>query len=133
MASGLYGVLFGIVMVGLTKVVPQPMGAIILWSLICLQLAWGALTCWRRTGLPFASAAMLNGSLMSAGVVTLAFMGQPFPNLAPTSWVLFGCGVAIGAPVPAYRVAGEPGTMDGMGAAHGTQDAMGHSHRTPYS
>ncbi len=37
MASGLYGVLLGIVMVGLTKLVPQPMGAIIFWSLTCLQ------------------------------------------------------------------------------------------------
>ena len=96
MASGLYGALLGVAMVVLTKFVPQPAGAIIFWSLICIQLSWGALTCWRRTGLPFASAAMINGSVMSAGLVVLALMGQPFPNLAPTSWVLFGCGAAVG-------------------------------------
>jgi hypothetical protein len=33
---------------------------------------------------------------LSADVVTLAFMGQPFPNLAPASWVLSGCGSALG-------------------------------------
>jgi hypothetical protein len=96
MASGLYGVLLGIVLYVLTALAPQPAGAIIFWSLICIQLSWGALTCWRRTGLPFASAAMVNGSVMSAGIVILALMGQPFPDLAPASWVLFGCGAAMG-------------------------------------
>jgi hypothetical protein len=76
MASGLYGVLLGIVMVVLTTLAPQPAGAIIFWSLICIQLSWCAVICWRRTDLPFASAAMINGSVMSAGLVVLALMGQ---------------------------------------------------------
>jgi hypothetical protein len=96
MASGLYGALVGIVMFGLLRFLPQPTGAVIVWSLMCLQLAWGAMTCWRRTGLPFVTAAMINGSVMSLGAVALAFMGQPFPNLAPSSWVLFVCGLAVG-------------------------------------
>jgi len=96
MASGLYGALLGIVMVVLTKVAPQPAGAVMFWSLICVQMALVAMTCWRRTGLPFATAAMINGSVVSAGLVVLALIGQPFPNLAPASWVLFGCEAAIG-------------------------------------
>jgi hypothetical protein len=68
MASGLYGALLGVVMVVLTKVAPQPAGAVIFWSLICIQLAWVAMTCWRRTGLPFATAAMINGSVVSGGL-----------------------------------------------------------------
>lgn len=96
MASGLYGALLGAVMFVLTTFAPQPSGAIIVWSLICVQLTWSALTCWRRTGLPFATAAMINGAVVSAGVVAVAFMGQPFPNLAPASWVFFGGGAAIG-------------------------------------
>jgi len=96
MASMQYGALLGVVIVVLTKLAPQPAGAIILWSLFCIQLAWGALICWRRTGLPFATAAMINGSVMSAGLVVLALIGQPFPNLAQASWVLFGCGAAVG-------------------------------------
>ena len=96
MASGLYGALLGVVMVVLTKVAPQPAGAVIFWSLICIQLAWLAMTCWRRTGLPFVTAAMINGSAVSAGLVVVALIGQPFPNLAPASWVLFGCEAAIG-------------------------------------
>jgi hypothetical protein len=96
MGSGLYGALLGLIIVVLMKFAPQPAGAIIFWSLICIQLAWGALMCWRRTGLPFASAAMINGSVMSVGLVVLALIGQPFPHLAPASWVLVGCGAAIG-------------------------------------
>ncbi len=84
-------------MVVLLRFVSQPAGAIIFWSLICIQLSWGALTCWRRTGLPFAAAAMINGAVMSAALVILALMGQPFANLAPTSWVLVGCEAAVGA------------------------------------
>jgi hypothetical protein len=84
-------------MVVLLRFAPQPAGAIIFWSLTCIQLSWVALTCWRQTGLPFATAAMINGAVLSAALVTLALMGQPFPNLAPTSWVLFGGGAAVGA------------------------------------
>ena len=96
MGAALYGGLLGVVMFVLTTFVSQPAAAITFWSLICVQLAWGALTCWNRTGLPFATAAMINGSVVSAGLVVVAVIGQPFPNLAPASWVLFGCGAAIG-------------------------------------
>jgi nucleoside recognition membrane protein YjiH len=96
MASALYGALLGVVWVVLTTFVPQPADAIIFWSLICIQLAWGALICWRRTGLPFATAAMIAGSVVSAGLVVVALIGQPFPNLALASWVLFGCVAAVG-------------------------------------
>ena len=83
-------------MVVLIKITPQPAGAILFWSFICIQLAWVALTCWRRTGLPFATAAMINGSVVSAGLVVVALLGQPFPNLAPASWVLFSGGAVTG-------------------------------------
>lgn len=96
MASALYGALLGVVWVVVTTFVPQPADAIIFWSLICIQLAWGALICWRRTGLPFATAAMIAGSVVSAGLVVVALIGQPFPNLALASWVLFGCVAAVG-------------------------------------
>lgn len=67
-----------------------------MWSFCCIQLAWIGLACWRRTGLPFLTAALINGSVLSAGMVAVAVIGEPYPNLAPATWVLFGCGAAIG-------------------------------------
>lgn len=96
MASGLYGLLLGAVMMVSTRLAPQPIGSVVFWSLICLQLTWLARICWSRTGLPFATAAMINGSVVSASLVVLALMGQSFPTLAPGSWVLFGFGAAVG-------------------------------------
>ena len=61
-----------------------------------MQLSCGAVTCWRRTGLPFASAALVTGAVMSLCLVVLAAMGHPFPDLAPESWVLFGGGCVSG-------------------------------------
>lgn len=95
-SAALYGVTLGVVTFVFTKVAPQPAGAITFWSLSCLQLAWIGLTCFRRTGLPFLTAALINGSVLSAGMVAIAGIGQPYPNLGPATWVLFGCGAATG-------------------------------------
>ena len=96
MASVLYGALFGGLSTIFTRLAPQPAGAILFWSFVSLQLAWFALVCWRRTRLPFITSGMINGSVLSAGLVILGFMGQPFPRLAPSSWVLFGAAATIG-------------------------------------
>lgn len=90
MVPAMYGVLLGIAFFVCSRQMPQPLGAVILWSVIAIQLSFGARTCWRRTGLPFASVAMFHGAVMSLCLVVLALIGQPFPNLAPGSWVLFG-------------------------------------------
>lgn len=132
MALGLYGVLVGGVMFALTTLAPQPAGAITFWGLICVQLLWSARTCWHRTGLPFATAAMVNGSVMSAGLVALALMGQPFPNLAATSWVIFGCGAAVG-PLLLLIESRVNQTKWKEWARHMEPDTMAHGYRTPYS
>lgn len=96
MAAGFYGVLVGIASLVCFRWLPQPIGAVVFWGATAIQLGIGARVCWRRTGLPFASAAMANGAMLAACLVILAFMGQPFPNLAPASWVLFGSGALMG-------------------------------------
>ena len=96
MPSGLYGVLAATVMFVFTRLAPQPTGVIIFFSILCIQLSWVARICWRRTGLPFATAAMINGSVMAAALVVLALMGEVFPDFAPATWVLFGRWAAIG-------------------------------------
>src|SRR6266542_6007357 len=87
MASAMYGVVIGIGSVVFTRLMPQPMGSIIYWGFFSVQLSCGAVTCWRRTGLAFASAAMVNGAVMSICLVVLAAMGHLFPDLGPASWV----------------------------------------------
>jgi hypothetical protein len=96
MASGIYGVLLGIAFVVFTKLVPQPIGSVILWAFFGVQLSWGAVTCWRRTGLPFASAALITGAMMSTCALILAVVGHPYPRWPPESWVLFGGGAVLG-------------------------------------
>ena len=96
MAAALYGVTIGIGFVVFTRLMPQPLGSLIYWSFFSVQLSWGAMTCWRRTGLPFATAAMVTGAAMSACLAVLAAMGHPFQALAPESWVLFVGGTVLG-------------------------------------
>ena len=96
MASALYGTLIGIALLVFTRLVPQPAGSVILWGFFSVHLSWVAVTCWRRTGLPFASAALVTGAVMSLCLVVLAAMGHSFPDLAPESWVLFAGGCVIG-------------------------------------
>lgn len=98
MASAMYGVVIGIGSVVFTRLTRQPIGSIIFWGFVSVQLSWGAVTCWRRTGLPFATAAMAAGAVMSICLGVLAAMGHPFPDLAPVSWVLF-CGGAVVGPL----------------------------------
>ena len=133
MAPALYGLLFGVAFLVFTRFVPQPIGAVILWGAIAIQLFLGARVCWRRTGLPFASAAMFHGAVMSLCLVVLALMGQPFPNLAAGSWVFFGGGALVGPVLLLDRIPSESGEVVGVGQAYGTQDRLGHLCRTTHS
>ena len=96
MAAGLYGGLIGVASIVFTTVVPQPIGSAILWAFFSLQLSWGAAICWRRTGLPFVTAALITGAIMSTCLVVLASVGHPFPEWPLESWVLFGSGAVLG-------------------------------------
>ena len=89
MAPALYGMFWGIAFQVFTRLLPQPVGSLILWSVISVQLSWGAVTWWRRTGLPFTTAACVTGAVASLCLVVLAALGHPYPQLSPESWVLF--------------------------------------------
>lgn len=94
MASAQYGFFLGIALAVFMGIAPQPAGSIIIWGFFSVQLSWAALTCWRRTGLPFATAALVNAAVMSLCVAVLAALGHPIHDWAPESWVLFaGCAV----------------------------------------
>jgi len=82
-----YGYFLGIACFLLIRVAPQPGGSIVWWSFLAVQLTWGATICWRRTGLPFASAAMGIGAICSALLAVLASAGHVFPDLPIEWWV----------------------------------------------
>jgi hypothetical protein len=96
MAATAYGFFIGIVFFVLSDLIAQPLGSLVFWSVVGIQLSWAAVTCWRRTGLPFATASMASGAVTSGCLVVLAAMGSPFPNLAPESWVFFAGATALG-------------------------------------
>ena len=96
MAASLYGGLVGIAFFVFTTLVPQPVGSVILWALLSVQLSWGAAICWRRTGLPFATAALMTGAITSTCPAVLAAIGHPYPAWPLESWVLFAGGALLG-------------------------------------
>ena len=79
--AAVYGFIVGLVVLFLSRIAPQPAGSVIWWSVLAVQLTWGSTRCWRRTGLPFASAAMAIGAAASALLAVLATQGRVFPNL----------------------------------------------------
>lgn len=87
MTSARYGLFLAVAIIVLTSIVPQPAGAIVLFALFTVQLSWGAVICWRRTGLPFMTATLVHGAVMSLSLVVLEASGHPLRDLAPESWV----------------------------------------------
>jgi hypothetical protein len=96
MGPALFGLLIGVTFVVPPKLVPEPAGSVVFWAASAALLLRGALICWRRTGLPFATAAAIHGAAFSVAMSTVALFGQPFPGLSPASWVFFTIGAAIG-------------------------------------
>jgi hypothetical protein len=78
------------------QLVPQPAGEIVWFGFWSVQLARGAVQIWRRTGLPFLTAAMVQGAVMSLCLAVLAAIGRPFQEMSAESWVLFA-GTAVSA------------------------------------
>src|SRR5688572_2360927 len=85
--SAIYGFFLGVGALLFIQVAPQPVGSIIWWGFFAGQLTWGAALCWRRTGLPFATAAMALAAATSATLAALAAAGHVFPDLPSRWWV----------------------------------------------
>lgn len=87
--SAVYGGCLGFLVTAVNLFAPQPTGAVLLWAGFALQLAWGASVCWRRTRLPFATAAMAAGAVGSAGLSVLAAFDRVFPDAPIGLWLPF--------------------------------------------
>jgi hypothetical protein len=56
----------------------------------------GAVVCWRRTALPYATAAMAEGAMISALFAILGANGHVFPNIPAAYGVVVAIGLAAG-------------------------------------
>jgi hypothetical protein len=97
-ASGLYGLWLGIAWFIFTTIAPQPLGSILLFAFFAVQLSWTALTCWRRTGLPFLTLAMAVGSTQFAVLAILAATGHVYLQSSRGWWIVVGAAM-IGVPL----------------------------------
>ena len=95
MAPALYGMIIGVAFFVFTRLLPQPLGSIVYWGLLSVQLAWGAVLTWRRTALPFATAGLVTGAATATSLVVLAAIGHPYPNEMPQSWLLLSGGFIV--------------------------------------
>lgn len=93
--SAVYGACLAVGFVVVQRVAPEPIGWVAVWSFFAVQLGWGAALTWRRTALPFATAAMVTGAVLSCSLAVLAAIGHPYPHLMPESWVLLGGGLVL--------------------------------------
>ena len=89
-----YGLLVFVTSTALTEKAPQPLGSVVFWSLLVVQFAYGAVVCWRRTGLPYATASLGVWAAGSALLALLAANGHVLPNLSSAGWVVIAAGVA---------------------------------------
>src|SRR5688500_5923135 len=90
MAAVHYPLFLGTAIFVLNELTPQPAGAIILYALLIVQASRGALICWRRTGLPFMTASMVNAAVMSVCLIVLVATGHPTEEMGLEAWVLLG-------------------------------------------
>jgi hypothetical protein len=96
MTGASFGLFIGVSSLVFMKLVPQPAGTIIWFGFWSVQLSWRAVQFWRRTGLPFMTAAMVQGAVVSLCLALLAATGHPFQQMSAESWVLFaGTGVSM--------------------------------------
>lgn len=96
--SVLYGLFLGVGALLFMQVAPQPAGSLLWWGFFAGQLTWGAALCWRRTGLPFATAAMAIAAATAGMLVALAPVGHTFPDLPSTWWAPVAAGL-LAAPL----------------------------------
>ena len=94
--SAVYGFFLGVGALLFVQTAPQPFGSIVWWGFFEGQLTWGAVLCWRRTRLPFASAAMAIAAASSGMLAALAVAGHVFPDLPRAWWVPVGGGLLSG-------------------------------------
>lgn len=100
MQAALYGLLFGVVMFLLGDVAPQPAGSLVLWGGLALHGSWGARVLWRRTRLPFATAAVLVAVLLSLTFASASLEGYTLATPPQDlRWVVTIVGLALLSPV----------------------------------
>jgi hypothetical protein len=82
-AAAQFGLLLGVAIVAVSEVAPQPVGWVVFCTVWAMAGTWSAVICWRRTGLPYATASMVEGAFTMALLAVLAATGRVLPGVAP--------------------------------------------------
>jgi hypothetical protein len=93
LGSLMYGCVLALGFFVATKIAPQPAGSVLWWSVLTIQLGIAARSCWRRTGLPFVTAAMAIAAASCSLLATLAAAGMVYPDVPAGWWPLVGAGM----------------------------------------
>jgi hypothetical protein len=83
-----FGLFLGLTSFVFLDLAPQPAGQILWFGFWSVQVSWGAVTYWRRTRLPFMTAALVLGAVMSCCLTVLAAIGRPLGQMSAEAWVL---------------------------------------------
>lgn len=100
-AAGVYGLVGGLSFSLVAALVPQPWAFILLFGVTAVQLTAGAIITFRRTGLPFASLAMVIGAVESAVVVVLYATGYTLFT-TPRPWAIVFWAGMVATPAVLY-------------------------------
>ena len=94
--SAIYGAILGVAFTALRASMPHAVAEGIWWALLGAQLTFGAVVTWRRTALPFASAAMGIGAAGSLVLLSAALNGQELGTVVRTWPISMGILAASG-------------------------------------
>lgn len=96
-----YGLLGGLIMAYLIRFAPQPLGSIVLWSLLTVQLSVGAARMWQRMRLPLVTTALALGAVGTLLHLGLSLFGYTF-LATPLGWRIVFWLLALPIPISFY-------------------------------
>lgn len=93
-----FGLLIGLILTGMIRFAPQPLGSILLWSFFAVQLSIGAVRARQRMGLPLVATTLVLGAVGSLLLLGLSLFGYTLIAL-PLPWLIVCLLLALPGPI----------------------------------
>ncbi len=93
-----FGLLMGLILTGMIRFAPQPLGSILLWSFFAVQLSVGAVRAWQRLGLPLVVITLILGAVGNLLLLGLSLFGYTLIAL-PLPWLIVCMSLALPIPI----------------------------------
>lgn len=98
MAGLKYGLLLGLIMFVMVRLVPQPAGSAILWLAVAMHLSFMAMRIWQRMHLPLVTTANILAATGSLFLAVVHFLGLTYASIPLAGLVPLGL-VALAGPI----------------------------------